>query len=97
MLTSILNVVLWLAMGAAVGWTAGYIMKTNANQGALLNILFGVLGAALGGFGARLLGFSGTNINEGFSVYGFLVSVVGALVVIGVVQLVRRRSVAGHA
>lgn len=92
-----LNIIVWLVMGAAVGWIAGLIMKTNAHQGAILNILFGVLGAALGGFGARLLGFSGTNINEGFSVYGFVLSVIGAVVVIGIVQLVRRQTTVGHA
>ena len=85
-----INIILWLVMGAVVGWVASLLMKTDGQQGALLNIVFGIVGAAVGGFGFRLLGFSGANINDGFSVYSFVVSVIGAVVVIAAVQLVRR-------
>jgi uncharacterized membrane protein YeaQ/YmgE (transglycosylase-associated protein family) len=86
----VINILLWLVMGAVVGWVASLIMKTDGQQGPLLNIVFGVVGAAVGGFGFGLLGFSGANINNGFSVYSFAVSVIGAVVLIAAVQWVRR-------
>jgi uncharacterized membrane protein YeaQ/YmgE (transglycosylase-associated protein family) len=87
---TVINIVLWLVMGAVVGWVASLLMKTDGQQGTLLNIVFGIVGASVGGFGFRLLGFSGSNINEGFSVYSFVVSVIGAVVVIALAQLLRR-------
>jgi uncharacterized membrane protein YeaQ/YmgE (transglycosylase-associated protein family) len=87
-----INVILWLVMGALVGWIASLLMRTNASQGMLLNMIVGIVGAALGGFGFRMLGFSGSNINEGLSLYSVFVSVIGAVVVLGIVQLIRRGS-----
>jgi uncharacterized membrane protein YeaQ/YmgE (transglycosylase-associated protein family) len=85
-----LNILLWLVMGGIVGWLASLVMKTNGQQGIILNVVFGLLGAAAGGFLFRTFGASGTNINEGFSLYSVLVSVVGAVVLIGIVQVVSK-------
>ena len=83
--------IVWLVVGALVGWIASLIMKTDGQQGTILNIVVGIVGAALGGFIFRLVGANGANINDnGLSVYTFLVSLVGAVVLIGLVKLVRR-------
>jgi uncharacterized membrane protein YeaQ/YmgE (transglycosylase-associated protein family) len=85
-----ISFLLWIAMGALVGWLASLLMKTDGAQGALLNIVIGIVGAFVGGLVFRFLGFQGTNINDGFSVYSVIVSVVGAVIVIALAQLLRR-------
>lgn len=85
-----ISLILWLAMGALVGWVASLIMKTDASQGTLLNIVVGIVGAAFGGMLFRFLGFSGANINDGFSIYSFFVSVVGAISLIAIVGAIRK-------
>jgi len=83
--------IVWLVVGAVVGWLASLIMKTDGQQGTILNIVVGIVGAALGGFIFRVFGGSGANINDnGLSVYTFIVSLVGAVVLLGLVKLVRR-------
>ena len=92
-----LNIIAWLVMGGLVGWVASLIMKTDAQQGIMLNVAAGIVGAALGGFLFRAFGMSGVNINEGFSVVAFLVSLVGAVIVIGAVRLIFGRRPRQHA
>ena len=82
--------ILWILMGALVGWIASLIMKTDAEQGAILNIAVGVVGAMIGGFLMRVIGRSGSTINETISLYSVLVSVLGASVLLGIVNLFRR-------
>jgi uncharacterized membrane protein YeaQ/YmgE (transglycosylase-associated protein family) len=90
----ILNLILWLLFGALVGWLASIVMRTDAQQGALLNIVVGIIGAMLGGWIFSLLGIGGTNINNGdFSLSALLVSFVGAVILLGIVNLFRRGSV----
>ena len=89
-----INFILWLLFGALVGWLASIVMRTDAQQGALLNIVVGIVGAFLGGFLASLLGVPGANINSGdFSLSALLISFVGAVVLLGIVNLARRGSV----
>lgn len=89
----ILNLILWLLFGALVGWLASIVMRTDAQQGALLNIVVGIVGALLGGWIFSLFGF-GSNINNGdFSLSALLVSFVGAVILLGIVNLFRRGSV----
>lgn len=82
--------IVWLVLGAFVGWIASMVMKTNHEQGTILNIVVGVVGAAVGGFLMRLLGANNANINNSFSLYGVIVSVFGAIVLLGIVNLFRR-------
>lgn len=90
----LINLILWLLFGALVGWLASIVMRTDAQQGALLNIVVGIIGAMLGGFIFSLLGIGGTNINNGdFSLSALLVSFIGAVILLGIVNLVRRGSV----
>lgn len=89
-----INFILWLVFGALVGWLASIVMRTDAQQGALLNIVVGIVGAFLGGLIFNLLGIGGSNINNSdFSLSSLLVSFVGAVVLLGIVNMFRRGSV----
>lgn len=89
-----INFVLWLLFGALVGWLASIVMRTDAQQGALLNIVVGIIGAFIGGFLFNLLGGGGSNINNNdFSLGALLVSFIGAVVLLGIINLVRRGTV----
>lgn len=89
-----INFIVWLLLGALVGWLASIVMKTDAQQGALLNIVVGVIGAFIGGLLFSALGLGGSNINNtDFSLSSLLVSFVGAMVLLGVVNLMQRGTV----
>ena len=84
-----MGIILWLIIGGVIGWLASIIMRTDAQQGIFLNIIVGIVGAFIGG-----LVFSGGSINNaGLSLYSFLVSLLGAVVLLAIVNLVRRGSV----
>lgn len=82
-----MNIILWIIFGALVGWIASLIMKTDAQQGALLNIVVGVVGAVLGGW---LMSFFGEGGVSGFNIYSFAVALLGSVVLIAIVKAVRR-------
>ncbi len=87
----IINLILWILFGALIGWLASIVMRTNAQQGALLNIVVGIVGALIGGWVFQLLGWGGTTINQGnFSFSSLLVSFVGAIILLAIVNLFRR-------
>ena len=89
-----INFILWLLFGALVGWLASIVMKTDAQQGTILNIVVGIVGAFLGGVVFSMLGIGGSNINNSdFSLSALVVSFIGAVVLLGIVNLVRRGSV----
>jgi uncharacterized membrane protein YeaQ/YmgE (transglycosylase-associated protein family) len=91
---TVINFILWLLFGALVGWLASIVMRTDAQQGALLNIIVGIIGAFLGGLLFNLFGFSGGNINDNnFSLPSLIVSFIGAVVLLGIINLFRRGSV----
>ena len=88
-----INFILWLLFGALVGWLASIVMRTDAQQGALLNIVVGIIGAFLGGLVFNFLGIGGANINNSdFSIGALLVSFVGAVILLAIVNMVRRGS-----
>jgi uncharacterized membrane protein YeaQ/YmgE (transglycosylase-associated protein family) len=88
-----INFILWLLFGALVGWLASIVMRTDAQQGALLNIIVGIIGAFLGGLVFNFLGIGGSNINNtDFSIGALLVSFVGAVILLAIVNMVRRGS-----
>ncbi len=82
-----MGIILWIVFGAIVGWIASIIMKTDSQQGAVLNIAVGIVGAMLGGW---LMSFFGQNGVTGFNVYSFIVALVGAVVLISLLKFVRR-------
>lgn len=90
----IINIILWLAFGALIGWLASIVMRTNARQGALLNIVVGIVGALIGGFLFGLFGGPGGTINQAnFSIGSLIVSFIGAIVLLGIVNLFTRGTV----
>lgn len=87
-----INFIVWLVIGGVIGWVASMIMRTDAQQGIFLNIVVGIIGAALGGWLiSPLVGVA--SINEGaFSLGAMVVSLVGALILLAIVNLFRRGS-----
>ena len=81
------NIIIWLVVGGVAGWLASLVMRTDGQQGIILNIIVGIVGAVI----ANLI--LGTSINEGITVTSFLYSVLGAIVLLAIVNLVRRGSV----
>ncbi len=87
-----INFIVWLVIGGLIGWVASMIMRTDGQQGMLLNIIVGIVGAALGGWLISPLLGVGT-INQGTFSFGALaVSLLGAIILLAVVNLVRRGS-----
>ena len=85
-----MNLIVWLVVGGVVGWLASLVMRTDAQQGLLLNVIVGIVGAFLGGL---LIGplVGSSSINAGnFSLPGLLVSLVGAIILLAIVNLIRR-------
>ena len=82
--------IVWIIVGGILGWVASMIMRTDGQQGTLLNIIVGILGAVVAGWLISPLVGTGT-INQGdFSIAGLAVSLLGAVVFLGVVNLFRR-------
>ena len=79
-----IGILIWLVIGGIVGWLAGLIMRDN--NGILVNIVVGIVGAFIGGFI-----FNGGSINEApLSIISFGVSLLGAIILLAVVNLIRR-------
>jgi uncharacterized membrane protein YeaQ/YmgE (transglycosylase-associated protein family) len=83
----LLNVVLWIILGALAGWIASMIMGRNAQMGAVANIVVGIVGALIGGFIMNALGAPGAT---GFDLYSLLVAIGGAVLLLFIVGLFRR-------
>ena len=84
-----MGLILWLIIGGVIGWIASMIMRTDGQHGIFLNIVVGIVGAFIGG-----LILSGGSINSApLTLTSFLVSLVGAIILLAIVNLVRRGSV----
>lgn len=81
-----MNLILWLVIGGIIGWLASIVMRTDAQQGILLNIVVGIVGAFLAG----LVLSGGTINNSDFSLSSLLASFLGAVVLLAIVNLFRR-------
>jgi uncharacterized membrane protein YeaQ/YmgE (transglycosylase-associated protein family) len=88
-----MNLIIWLIVGGLIGWIASMIMRTDGQQGIILNVVVGIIGALLGGFLLAPLFGTGTVNSGDFSIAGLLVSLLGAVILLGIVNLVRRGSV----
>jgi uncharacterized membrane protein YeaQ/YmgE (transglycosylase-associated protein family) len=87
-----MNFIIWLVVGGVIGWIASLIMKTDAQQGLVLNVVVGIVGALIGGWLLSPMVGGGT-LNQGdFSLPGLFVSLVGAVILLFIVNLVRRRA-----
>lgn len=88
-----MNIIIWLIIGGVVGWLASIVMRRDAQQGILLNIIVGIVGAFIGGWLiGPLLGAPSINSGE-ISIMSFIVSLIGAIILLAIVNLFRRGSV----
>jgi uncharacterized membrane protein YeaQ/YmgE (transglycosylase-associated protein family) len=81
--------IVWLIVGGIVGWLASLIMRTDAQQGIILNIVVGIVGAVIAGL---IIG-GGTINQDPMDLTNILWSLLGAVILLAVVNLVRRGSV----
>ena len=84
-----MGILSWIIVGALAGWIASLIMGTNNQQGCLLDIVVGIVGAFIGGFVMNLLGF-GTF--TGFNLWSIIVAIVGAVILLAIIKAVRGRT-----
>lgn len=84
-----MGIIIWLIMGGLVGWVASMIMGTNGRQGIILNVVVGIVGALIGGW---LIGplLGAGSINEGITIMSFIVSLIGAVILLAIVRLIQR-------
>ncbi|WP_332740113.1 GlsB/YeaQ/YmgE family stress response membrane protein [Hydrogenophaga sp.] len=88
-----MNLIIWLVVGGVIGWLASLAMKTDGQQGIFLNIVVGIVGAALGGLLISPLVGVGTINQDAFSLGAMLVSFLGAVILLAIVNLFRRGTV----
>lgn len=82
-----MGIIMWIIFGALAGWISSMFMNTDHSQGALGNILMGIVGSIAAGYLMPVLGMSGVT---GFNLYSVMVAVIGAIVVIAVVRMIRK-------
>lgn len=85
-----MNFIIWIVMGGIMGWLASMVMKTDAQQGVFLNIVVGIVGAFLGGLLLAPLFGTGTINQNDLSLSSLLVSFLGAVILLAIVNLFRR-------
>jgi len=88
-----MNLLIWLVVGGVIGWLASLIMRTDARQGILLNVGVGIIGALVGGWLISPLVGVGTLEQSGFSIGSLVVSLLGAVILLAILNLLRRGSV----
>jgi len=79
-----MGIIIWLIVGGICGWLASLIMRRDAQQGILLNIVVGIVGAAIAGY------FFGGGLNNAITVTTFLYSLLGAVILLAIVNLFTR-------
>lgn len=86
-----MNIIIWLVMGGIIGWLASVIMKTSGQQGIITNVVVGIVGAVIGGwlFGPM---FGTVYIGPGLSLMSFLVALLGAIILLALINLFKRGS-----
>jgi uncharacterized membrane protein YeaQ/YmgE (transglycosylase-associated protein family) len=84
-----INFIVWLVLGGVIGWLASLVMRTDIQQGIVLNVLVGIVGAAIGGFVISPLVGVGTINQAVFSLGALLVSFLGAVVLLAIVNIFR--------
>jgi uncharacterized membrane protein YeaQ/YmgE (transglycosylase-associated protein family) len=84
-----MNIIVWLVVGGLVGWVASKLM--NSPQGVLMDVVVGVVGAVIGGWLTWPLVGSGTINSRDFSVAGLAVSLLGAVVLLAIMNVIQRR------
>ncbi len=88
-----MGLIIVLIVGGILGWLASIVMRTNAQQGIFLNVVVGIVGALLAGFVLTPLLGGAPVTSEAFDIRSLLVSFLGAVLLLAIVNLVRRGSV----
>ena len=86
----LMGFIIWLIVGGVVGWLASLIMRTDAQQGIILNVIVGIVGAVIAGL---ILGKGNINNSNPLDVTNILWSLLGAVILLAVVNLIRRGTV----
>ncbi|EKU26746.1 MULTISPECIES: GlsB/YeaQ/YmgE family stress response membrane protein [Xanthomonas] len=79
-----MGIIIWLIVGGIVGWLASIIMRRDAQQGIILNIVVGIIGALIAGW------LFGGGINQAITLWTFLYSLIGAVILLAIVNLFTR-------
>jgi uncharacterized membrane protein YeaQ/YmgE (transglycosylase-associated protein family) len=85
-----MNFLIWLIVGGVIGWMASLVMKTDHQQGIILNVVVGIVGAMIGGWLISPLVGVGTINQDALSLASMAVSLLGAIILLAIVNLVRR-------
>jgi uncharacterized membrane protein YeaQ/YmgE (transglycosylase-associated protein family) len=85
-----MNLIIALIIGGIIGWLASIVMRTDAQQGILLNIVVGIVGSLLGGFLLGPLLGGGNLLNGALDIRTILVALLGAIILLAIVNLFRR-------
>ncbi|GAA0294355.1 GlsB/YeaQ/YmgE family stress response membrane protein [Sphingomonas oligophenolica] len=81
------GLIVWLVVGGVCGWLASMVMRTDGQQGIILNVVVGIIGSVIASF------LFGGGINQVITVTTFVYSLIGAIILLAIVNLVRRGSV----
>lgn len=85
---TMMSIIIWIIVGALAGWIASMIMKTDAQMGALANIVVGIIGAFIGGW---VVGLFGVNVAEGeLNIPSILTAILGAVILLAILKMFRR-------
>jgi uncharacterized membrane protein YeaQ/YmgE (transglycosylase-associated protein family) len=87
---AIMNLIILLIVGGLIGWVASMIMRTDAQQGVLLNIVVGIVGALLAGFIVTPLIGGASIMDGGVNIQSILISLLGAVILLALINLFRR-------
>jgi uncharacterized membrane protein YeaQ/YmgE (transglycosylase-associated protein family) len=90
-----MNIIAWIVLGAIAGYLAGFLVRGDEGLGVIGHIVLGIIGALVGGFLAGVL-FNSNPINGPFDLSSIVVSVIGAIIVVVVVNLVMGRTRTGR-
>lgn len=83
-----MSFIIWIIVGALAGWIASMIMKTDAQMGALANIVVGIIGAFIGGW---IVSLFGVDVMDGtFRIESILTAILGSVVLLAILKAVRR-------
>ena len=85
-----MNILIWLIVGGILGWLASKVMHTDGQQGMILNVVVGIVGALVGGWLLSPMFGAGTINQNNFSVPALLVSFLGAIVLLAVYNVATR-------
>ena len=81
------GLIVWLVVGGVCGWLASMIMRNDGQQGILLNVIVGIIGSVIASF------LFGAGINQAITINTFIYSLIGAVILLAIVNLIRRGTV----